>query len=249
MFKLNEWFEIDPYQIRIHELKDEMVSDSDKRGEKEARSVRLLVEYANQTAEPLKYSPYHWQLYDTEGYHYAQASYNGYYGSDVRRRLRDGVLTTGQIVKGWVAFNPPTEVDLSFVRFKPSNLTDKLADVGLYGSVPQKLAVAAVATVKETAADRPWWQRLWKKQEAEVDQAADILDTPIKQLVAGRRYKVLKPFEDFHGRMFVPGDLLTFIQGQPPYLGLHILEFKEATVHLHAENNADILGRLFDYLG
>lgn len=242
MFLIGEWISIGLYQIRVHQVKDEFVKDSDKRGEEISRSVRLLVEYANQTDKSLKYSQYHWRLYDTEGYNYSLASYNGYYADDVRRRLREGILTKGQVVKGWIAFNPAADAVISFVRFTTPGFTDETADVALLGAVsPKPLTKPPKAAVKPS-----WWQRLWG-QSPKTQIAEPSL--PLQQLLPNTRYKVLKPFEDFHGRMFVPDDILTFVKQQPNYLGLHILEFKEATVHLHAEQNADIISRLFDYLG
>lgn len=238
MFAIGEWVSIGLYQVRVQQVKDGFVNDSDKRDEKFARSVRLLVEYANHTDEALTYSQYHWKLYDTEGYNYPIASYNGYYADDVRRRLREGVLTKGQVVKGWLAFNPSAEAVTSFVRFTTPGFTNETADVAILGAVPKK---PTISPVKQS-----WWQRLWGQPQG---TAVVKPTSPLPQLVPGTRYKVLKPFEDFHGRMFVPGDILTFVNQQPPYLGLHILEFQEAMVHLHAEQNGDIIGRLFDYLG
>lgn len=242
MHTLNKPFTLNNYQIHIYQLKDEWIYDTESSSEKQARSVRLLIEYANHMAEPLKYSPYHWQLFDTEGYHYQLASYNGYYAADVRRRLQEGTLTSGQTVKGWIAFNPPADAILSFIRFTPPGFNSASADIALLGERPKQPATP------KNPPSKPLWKRLL---HAVIDKTPPSPEPipPVKQLTAGTGYKVLKPFEDYHGRMFIPGDILTFIQYQPPYLGLHILEFKEATVHLHTETNADILGRLFDYLG
>jgi hypothetical protein len=63
------------------------------------------------------------------------------------------------------------------------------------------------------------------------------------------RYKVRRDFTDFYNNQFTREEILTFIEYHfLPYHGGYTVIFKEKTLYLQEEANADILNCLGDYL-
>jgi hypothetical protein len=71
----------------------------------------------------------------------------------------------------------------------------------------------------------------------------------VKDLRAGRPYRVIRSFDDYHGGRFEAGERLTFRKWDyVPYHDGYVLEFEERDVHLHGEQNADVLARIWAYI-
>ncbi|UQA55513.1 DUF3601 domain-containing protein [Polyangium aurulentum] len=55
----------------------------------------------------------------------------------------------------------------------------------------------------------------------------------VHELVPGKRYRVIKPFRDYHGHPFEEGELLTFAsRDYLPYHDGHTIVFAERTMWL-----------------
>ena len=71
----------------------------------------------------------------------------------------------------------------------------------------------------------------------------------VKDLRAGRPYRVIQSFTDYHGGRFEAGERLTFKRHDYlPYHGGTTVEFEERTVYLQDEENADVLVRIWAYI-
>lgn len=71
----------------------------------------------------------------------------------------------------------------------------------------------------------------------------------VKDLRAGRPYVVVQSFTDYHGGRFEAGERLTFRRWDyVPYHDGYVVEFEERAVHLHGEQNADVLVRIWAYV-
>lgn len=71
----------------------------------------------------------------------------------------------------------------------------------------------------------------------------------VYDLRRGRRYVVVQGFTDYHGGRFEAGERLTFRRHDYlPYHGGHTVVFDERTVYLQDEENAEVLGKLRDYI-
>ena len=76
-------------------------------------------------------------------------------------------------------------------------------------------------------------------------------DTPldIHHLKAAGRYRVCRTFVDFYNNPFLEGEVLTFVAYQfLPYHGGYTVVFREKTLYLQEEINAEILDSLDTYL-
>ena len=73
--------------------------------------------------------------------------------------------------------------------------------------------------------------------------------TDIRDLRKDVQYRIQRDFADFYHNQFTQGELLTFVEFHfLPYHGGYTVVFKERTIYLQEEVNADILGSLGDYL-
>ena len=73
--------------------------------------------------------------------------------------------------------------------------------------------------------------------------------TDIRDLRKDVQYRIQRDFADFYHNQFTQGELLTFVEFHfLPYHGGYTVVFKERTLYLQEEVNADILGSLGDYL-
>lgn len=71
----------------------------------------------------------------------------------------------------------------------------------------------------------------------------------VHQLQPSTRYRVRRTFLDFYRNQFQVGEVLTFISHSfLPYHGGHTIVFKERTLYLQEDENADILESLHEYL-
>lgn len=211
MYKQNEWFTLDDYTVSVSELKDDLFRD----GGKKVRAARIHVAYENKSSRLLKYVTLQWLLFDTEGYSYDSAILRKLYGTDERRKLREGHLNPGRSTQGWVAFQLPKEAEISHVQFRANYMAKAVADVAL-------VVGNGGNEGKKTAVFRP---------------------SPIGPAFfkAGQLYELKKPIIDFYGNEFLPQDRLTFVKSHDPYHGLYTFVFAEATLYLHEGKHAEIL--------
>ena len=71
----------------------------------------------------------------------------------------------------------------------------------------------------------------------------------IHSLRQGLQYRVLQDFHDYYRNSFTTGEQLTFIKSHfLPYHGGYTVVFKERTLYLQDEENANILDSLGEYL-
>lgn len=71
----------------------------------------------------------------------------------------------------------------------------------------------------------------------------------IHQLKKSARYEVCRSFMDFYKNDFREGEVLTFIEVHfLPYHGGYTIVFKEKTLYLHEQENADILDSFSTYI-
>ena len=71
----------------------------------------------------------------------------------------------------------------------------------------------------------------------------------IYTLEKGAAYVVRRAFTDFYGNVFSPGELLTYQERHfLPYHGGHTIVFKERSIYLQEEVNADLIDSFADYL-
>jgi hypothetical protein len=121
---LKQWVNAESYAICVHALKDVVVSDTGISVPAHVRSVRVLVEYANNTAIPFRFFLHQWLLFDTDNFAYEFEIRNQFYEEDAIHKLKEGTIQSGQKVKGWVAFQVPEKARLSHIQFQmgyPSN--------------------------------------------------------------------------------------------------------------------------------
>ncbi len=64
MYHLQQWAQQDGYRIRVHTIKEATVYDTGLLNPKDVRTIRVYVEYENQTAPSLNYRLSQWLLYD-----------------------------------------------------------------------------------------------------------------------------------------------------------------------------------------
>lgn len=71
----------------------------------------------------------------------------------------------------------------------------------------------------------------------------------IYTLEKGAAYVVRRAFTDFYGNAFSPGEVLTYEERHfLPYHGGHTIVFKERSIYLQEEENADLIDSFADYL-
>ena len=71
----------------------------------------------------------------------------------------------------------------------------------------------------------------------------------IYTLEKGATYVVNRAFTDFYGNAFSPGEALTYAERHfLPYHGGHTIVFKERSIYLQEEANADIIDSFAEYL-
>jgi hypothetical protein len=71
----------------------------------------------------------------------------------------------------------------------------------------------------------------------------------IRDLKKDVQYRIQQDFADFHHNQFTQGELLTFVEFHfLLYHGGYTVFFRERTLYLQEEVNADILSSLGDYL-
>ena len=71
----------------------------------------------------------------------------------------------------------------------------------------------------------------------------------IYTLEKGATYVVNNMFTDFYGNVFLPGEMLTYVERHfLPYDGGHTIVFKERNIYLQEETNQEIIDRFADYL-
>jgi len=75
------------------------------------------------------------------------------------------------------------------------------------------------------------------------------LEGTVYGLIAGERYRVERPFADYHGNRFEAGEILRFKERHfLPYHGGHTLVFDERSMYLQEEEHASILGEFAKYV-
>ncbi len=127
---MGEWVTVDEYTVRVESgLKDAIIHDSGVRPPEDARSVRVLVAYDNQSRQPLKFRLGQWQLVDGEGFAYESELRDQFYADDARMKLREGVLDLGQQARGWVAFKVPEKARPAYIRFRADYVTCNVINV------------------------------------------------------------------------------------------------------------------------
>ena len=130
-FLLGDWFSIEGCALCVHEIKDELIFDSGLIEPTQVRSLRLLVEYVNDTADPISYRLSQWKLYDREGFSYEFELRTQFYASDAPHRLIEGSLSPGHRVRGWVAFQLPEGATADYVQFMLAYSSKEIAEVTL----------------------------------------------------------------------------------------------------------------------
>ncbi|HEY0375737.1 MAG TPA: hypothetical protein VGC87_02140 [Pyrinomonadaceae bacterium] len=71
----------------------------------------------------------------------------------------------------------------------------------------------------------------------------------IYTLEKGAAYVVRRAFTDFYGNVFSPGEVLTYHERHfLPYHGGHTIVFKERSIYLQEEANANLIDSFADYL-
>ncbi|HVQ37293.1 MAG TPA: hypothetical protein VMS31_07165 [Pyrinomonadaceae bacterium] len=62
-------------------------------------------------------------------------------------------------------------------------------------------------------------------------------------------YVLRRGLTDFHGNVFAPGEVLTYVERHfLPYHGGHTIVFKERSIYLQEDENRDIIGAFAEYL-
>jgi hypothetical protein len=80
-------------------------------------------------------------------------------------------------------------------------------------------------------------------------QARPDLEGTVYGLSRGRRYRVVRPFTDYYGNSFEPGETLRFKERHfLPYDGGHTIVFHERPLYLQEERNQEILDHFSDYI-
>lgn len=120
-----QWVSVENYAICVHSSKDVVVYDTGASSPANVRSVRVLVEYANNTTIPFRFSLNQWLLFDTDNFAYESEIRNQFYEEDAIHRLKEGTIQPGQKVKGWVAFQVPEKARLSHIQFQMGYPSDK----------------------------------------------------------------------------------------------------------------------------
>jgi hypothetical protein len=128
---IGDWFRVEGCALCVHDMRDELVFDSGLPTPTEVRSLRLLVEYVNDSPEPLAYRLSQWRLYDRAGFSYEFELRNQFYAENAPHRLVEGLLGPGRRVRGWVAFQLPTRAEADYVQFMPSYSAKAIAEVAL----------------------------------------------------------------------------------------------------------------------
>jgi hypothetical protein len=71
----------------------------------------------------------------------------------------------------------------------------------------------------------------------------------LHQLERSARYRVLRAFQDYYRNAFGEGEILTFVERHfLPYHGGHTLIFKERTLYLQEDENAELINSFGLYL-
>lgn len=239
------WASVGAYAVQVTAVKEATVYDTGQLEATHVRAIRILVAYANHTQGRLNCRLNQWHLLDTEGFAYEFELRNQFYEDDALRKLQSGVIEPGQETQGWVAFQAPADASLASVQFRPDYLSDEVATFQLPPTGKGKLDTAVSKSSREKQSWRSWGQQFLRRQKAQAS-------TSTPKLQEGQQYRLVKPVTDFFGRAYIPDSLFTFRAYLPIYEGLHILEFTEATVYLHADQHADILanwGRYFEPFG
>ncbi|GAB4190052.1 MAG: hypothetical protein OHK0022_02600 [Roseiflexaceae bacterium] len=128
---IGSWFGIEDYQFCIHDLKDRTVFDNGILEPHHVRSVRILVEYRNESRQSLRHSMMQWMVCDRSGFCYESEIRTQFYEEDAPRRLKEGMVAPGERIRGWVAFSPTQFAVLSVVKFRSSGMSDRVLSIPL----------------------------------------------------------------------------------------------------------------------
>jgi hypothetical protein len=113
---LGDWFEIDSYAGCVHEYRDEVVYDNGILKPAHVRSLRILIELVNESADPLRYHLDQWRLVDMQGFSYESQLRTQFYAADAAQRLVEGTLTAGRRLRAWVAFQLPATAQPHYIQ-------------------------------------------------------------------------------------------------------------------------------------
>ncbi len=73
--------------------------------------------------------------------------------------------------------------------------------------------------------------------------------TDMYTLEPGAVYSVRRPFTDFYGNVFSPGETLTYVERHfLPYHGGHTIVFRERNIYLQEDENRDIVDSFSEFL-
>ncbi len=132
---LGEWVTVDDYTVRVESgQKDAVIYDNGLISPEHVRSVRVLVAYANHSAQALKFRLSQWLLFDIEGYSYESELRDQFYADDAPVKLREGMIDPGQQTRGWVAFKLPEKAQPAYVQFRTDYLTRKVVNIRVSSS-------------------------------------------------------------------------------------------------------------------
>ncbi|MFN2514053.1 MAG: hypothetical protein ABR568_21895 [Pyrinomonadaceae bacterium] len=71
----------------------------------------------------------------------------------------------------------------------------------------------------------------------------------IYTLEKGATYVVSRTFNDFHGNVFSPGEILTYAERHfLPYHGGHTIVFRERNIYLQEKENRGLIDSFAEYL-
>lgn len=134
-YYLQEPIVIGGYRLCVLEFKEKNVWDTSQGSPvKYVPSIRVLVEYVNESDNILNYTYAHWKLYDKEGYGYTAIPYNSFYEEDAKQKLETGAIGSSKRVKGWVAFHT-AGIKPDYVQFRKNYGTDWVIDIKLEPSL------------------------------------------------------------------------------------------------------------------
>ena len=235
-YVLNQWVTIEEYLIRVEDVKDEMITVRSFSSSEEVRAIRILVAYKNKRSLALKHVGLQWLLYDTDGYSYDNTILLRLFGDDDNRKLQEGYVGIGKVVKGWVAFKVPKEAVIDYVQFRKHYMTDNIATISL------EKATAVAEKEPETGDKASLLQKVWQTVKPAKSDEVSFSFEP------GEQYVVKKPIVDFFGNVFSVGDELTYAKRYPPYQGLHILLFTEGDLYLHENEHGDLFADMARFI-
>ena len=82
-----------------------------------------------------------------------------------------------------------------------------------------------------------------------MQEESGLANGRVYDLQPGRRYRIVRDFQDFYGDRFKAGEVLTFRKRDfLPYHGGHTITFAEQSMCFQEEANAELLENLWDYL-